>query len=204
MQSSLAFIDFETTGLSPDRGDRIIEVGVAVLTGGEITDRYQSLVNPGRDIPWFVENLTGITDEMVGTAPAATAVMREVLDYVGDLPLVAHNAGFDRRFYDMELGRICRKRKQDFICSLRVARRIFPEAQNHKLATLVRLAHVQPPRHHRALGDAIMTACLWSHMIKLIQGRHRMREVPLALMESLQFVPVRDGHQQIAKWAQPA
>ena len=106
MGKDLAFIDFETTGLSPERCDRVIEVGVAVLTGRRIVDGYQSLVNPDRQIPGNVEDLTGINDEMVESAPRARAVMREVLDFVGELPLVAHNAAFDRRFYDMELGRI--------------------------------------------------------------------------------------------------
>jgi DNA polymerase III subunit epsilon len=200
MGRDLAFIDFETTGLSPGRGHRIIEVGIAVLTGGRITDRYQSLVNPGRHIPWVVEDLTGINDEMVEAAPPARVVMREVLDFVGDRPLVAHNAGFDRRFYDMELDRIRRKRKQDFICSLRVARRLFPRAKNHRLETLIRLTGLRPTRLHRALADSVLTARLWHHMIKQVRRRYRVRNVPIELMEALQYVRVKDGSREITKW----
>ena len=124
MPTNLAFIDFETTGLSPESGDRIIEVGIAVLEGGRIVDRYQSFINPQARIPGAVVALTGIDDSMVRTAPKAVDVMPEVLKFVGDLPLVAHNASFDRRFMDSELRRIGQRRTNDFICSLLVARRV--------------------------------------------------------------------------------
>ena len=135
MRERLAFIDFETTGLSPGRGDRVIEVGVAVLEGGQIIDRYQSLINPGMTVPAFIEEFTGITNKMVSSAPTANEVMRDLYDFVGELPVVAHNASFDRGFMDAELSRIRRRRKQEFICSMRVARRVYPRAPNHKLVT---------------------------------------------------------------------
>ena len=144
MTEALAFIDFETTGLSPDAGDRIFEVGMAVLHKGRIVDRYQSFVNPEMRIPYEVVALTGIDDAMVRPAPKAMQVMHEVLEFVGKLPLVAHNASFDKRFMDSELSRIRRHLSNEFICSLRVARRVYPAAPNHKLATLVRLAKVTP------------------------------------------------------------
>ena len=106
MGDYLAFIDFETTGLSATRGDRVIEVGIAVLNGGRIVDRYQSLINPKMRIPSFIEHLTGITDEMLSSAPTARKVMSEVYEFIGDMRLVAHNASFDRGFMDAELSRI--------------------------------------------------------------------------------------------------
>ena len=114
-------------------------------------DRYQSLVNPRVPIPWVIEDLTGITDDMLRSAPGAPEVMSEVHEFIGEMRLVAHNASFDRGFMDAEFSRIRRRRKQDFICSLRVARRVYPRARNHKLGTLVKLTGVQsrrarPPR----------------------------------------------------------
>lgn len=201
MKDRLAFIDFETTGLSASGGDRVIEVGIAVLEGGRIVDRYQSLINPRMRIPWVIEDLTGITDDMVRSAPGAPAVMGEVHDFIGEMRLVAHNASFDRGFMDAEFSRIRRRRKQDFICSLRVARRVYPHARNHKLGTLVHLTGVRAAaRAHRALGDAEMTARVWSHMIKEVRQKHRIRTVPIELMESLQHVRVRDGHAAIQNW----
>lgn len=202
MKDRLAFIDFETTGLSSRRGDRVIEVGIAVLEGGRIVDRYQSLINPRMPIPWQIEDLTGITDDMVRSAPGAPEVMSEVHDFIGEMRLVAHNASFDRGFMDAEFSRIRRRRKQEFICSLRVARRVYPRAPNHKLGTLVKLTGVQAARVHRALGDAEMTARVWSHMVKEVRDKHQIRTVPIELMESLQYVRVRDGDEVIRNWCQ--
>jgi DNA polymerase-3 subunit epsilon len=202
VKDRLAFIDFETTGLSSRRGDRVIEVGIAVLEGGRIVDRYQSLINPRMPIPWQIEDLTGITDDMVRSAPGAPEVMSEVHDFIGEMRLVAHNASFDRGFMDAEFSRIRRRRKQEFICSLRVARRVYPRAPNHKLGTLVKLTGVQAARAHRALGDAEMTARVWSHMVKEVRDKHQIRAVPIELMESLQYVRVRDGDEAIRNWCQ--
>ena len=202
MPPNLAFIDFETTGLSPESGDRIIEVGIAILSGGRIVDRYQSFINPQARIPAVVSSLTGINDSMVRTAPRAAQVMPEIINFVGDLPLVAHNASFDKRFMESELRRIGHRATNEFICSLRVARRVYPGAPNHKLATLVRLAGVQPAeQYHRALGDAEMTAGLWTRMVEEIERQHDVEIVSLKLMRSLQSCGVARAAETIARFA---
>jgi len=202
MPSNLAFIDFETTGLSPESGDRIIEVGIAIWSGGRIVDRYQSFINPQARIPAIVTSLTGINDAMVRTAPRAAQVMPEVINFVRDLPLVAHNASFDKRFMDSELRRIGHRPTNEFICSLRVARRVYPGAPNHKLATLVSLAGVQPAeQYHRALGDAEMTAGLWTRMVEEIERQHDVEIVSLKLMRSLQSCGVSRAAETIARFA---
>ena len=202
MTEALAFIDFETTGLSPEAGDRIIEVGIAVLHKGRIVDRYQSFVNPEMRIPYEVVALTGIDDAMVRPAPKAIQVMHEVLEFIGKLPLVAHNASFDKRFMDSELSRIRRRLANEFICSLRVARRVYPTAPNHKLATLVRLAKVPPAeQYHRALGDAEMTAGLWVRMTEDIERQHGIDLVSLEMMQALQSCRVAGAAELIAKFA---
>jgi DNA polymerase III subunit epsilon len=202
MTKKLAFIDFETTGLSPESGDRVIEVGIAVLVGGQIVDRYQSFINPQVRIPGVVVALTGIDDSMVRNAPKAVQVMPEVMAFIGNMPLVAHNASFDKRFMDAELRRIRTRRANEFICSLRVARRVYPSAPNHKLATLVRLAGVQPAKqYHRALGDAEMTAGLWTRMVEDIEQQHGLESVSLELMQSLQSCRVAGAAEAIARFA---
>jgi DNA polymerase-3 subunit epsilon len=201
MRDHLAFIDFETTGLSARGGDRIIEVGIAVLDGSRIIDRYQSLINPRMRIPRQIEQLTGITDAMVRSAPTAQQVMGEVHDFIGEMQLVAHNASFDCGFMDAELARIRRQRKQEFICSLRVARRVYPRSPNHKLGTLVNLTGVQAAdRAHRALGDAEMTARVWIHMVDEVRQKHQIQTVPVELMASLQHVRIHGGDDAIARW----
>src|SRR6476620_8331868 len=124
----VAVIDFETTGLSPGMGDRATEIAAVIMEDGKVIDRYQSLMNAGVRIPSYIEALTGISDSMVRKAPAAAEVMLEVSHFVGDYPLVAHNASFDCKFWDAELARIGRHRQQEFACSMLLSRRLFPEA----------------------------------------------------------------------------
>jgi DNA polymerase III subunit epsilon len=92
-------IDFETTGLSPEHGARATEIAAVLVRNGQVVDRYQSLMNAGQRIPPFIQSLTGITNSMIRAAPPAAQVMAEVADFVGDYPLVAHNASFDRKFW---------------------------------------------------------------------------------------------------------
>jgi DNA polymerase-3 subunit epsilon len=185
-------IDFETTGLSPDWGARTTEVAALILEGGVVTHRFQSLMNAGVPVPPFIQNLTGITPAMVRNAPPASEVMRELRRFIGDLPLVAHNASFDRKFLDAELERLRLKRKQEIICSMRVARRVYPAAPNHQLATLVSFLGLKTAgRYHRALADAEMTAQLWTRVTRDLSHRFALRSVPVEFLMATQFVPTR-------------
>ena len=185
----VAVIDFETTGLSPDQGDRATEIAAVLLKDGKVIGRYQSLMNAGVRIPAFITELTGITDAMIRNAPPVADVMREVSDFVGDYPLVAHNASFDSRFWDAELNRVRRKRRQEFACSMLVARRLFPQAPNHKLGVLVEYANLPVTgRYHRALADAEMAASLLVHMEEELRRRYQLCDVPHELLRKIQKV----------------
>ena len=169
----IAILDFETTGMSPDVGDRVTEVGAVVIAEGKIVDTFQSLMNAGVRIPRFIEQLTGITNAMIRNAPPVNEVMIELAGFIGELPLVAHNASFDRKFLDAELSYIGRQRRQEMACSVLVSRRIYPEAPSHKLGELV--CYVGLPTdgiYHRALADATMTAQLWLRMQEDIGSRY--------------------------------
>ncbi|MBS3744803.1 MAG: 3'-5' exonuclease, partial [Wenzhouxiangellaceae bacterium] len=159
---SYAVIDFETTGLSPAHGARPTEIAVVLVRGDEIVDRYQSLMNPDVRIPHEIQAFTGITDAMVRRAPPVREVMREAVRFAGGHPIVAHNASFDRKFWERESAAIDGYRAGAFLCSLLLARRLFPGAPNHKLATLVRALRLPSDgRFHRALADAECTAHLF-------------------------------------------
>jgi DNA polymerase-3 subunit epsilon len=187
---TVAVIDFETTGLSPDMGDRATEVAVVIVENGQIVDRYQSLMNAGVDIPPFIEGLTGISNAMRRQAPPAAEVMAALAAFVGDVPLVAHNASFDSKFLDAEWARIDRRRQQTFACSMLLARRIYPAARDHKLGTLVRhLGLPSAARHHRALADAEMTAHLWVRMVSDIGRKYGLGTVPHVLLCAMQKTP---------------
>lgn len=185
----VAVIDFETTGLSPDHGDRATEIAAVLVQDGKVVDRYQSLMNAGVRIPPFIAGLTGITDAMIREAPPAADVMWEVADFVGDIPLVAHNASFDCKFWDAELGRIRRSRRQEFACSMLVARRVFPQAPSHKLGVLVEFANLPVAgRYHRALADAEMAASLLVRMEDELRCRYKIGDVSHELLREIQRV----------------
>ena len=127
---------------------------------------------------------------MIRSAPPVAEVMREVSDFVGDYPLVAHNASFDSRFWDAELARIQRARKQDFVCSLLLSRRIFPLAPSHKLGALVEYAKLPVAgRYHRALADAEMAASLLLRLEDELRLRHKVRDVSVELLRRIQRAP---------------
>lgn len=183
-------IDFETTGLSPGYGDRATEIAAVLIADGHIVAQYQSLMNAGVRVPSFIEQLTGISTAMVRAAPPASQVMAEVADFVGDHPLVAHNAAFDRTFWDAELARIGRRTTQPFVCSMLLSRRLLPEAPNHKLGTLVRHAGLPvAERAHRALADAEMAAHLTLYLERALVERYGLAEVSHALLGRIQRTP---------------
>ena len=185
----VAVIDFETTGLSPDHGDRATEIAAVLVRDGKVVDQYQSLMNAGVHIPQFITELTGISNAMIRKAPPAADVMREVSNFVGDTPLVAHNASFDRKFWDAELGRIHQNRQQEFACSMLVARRVLPQAPSHKLGVLVEFAKLPVVgRYHRALADAEMAASLLIHLETELRRRYKLRDVSHELLREIQKV----------------
>jgi DNA polymerase-3 subunit epsilon len=185
-------IDFETTGLSAMQGDRATEVAAVVIDETGIVGRFQSLMNGGRRIPPFVQDLTGISNAMIRQAPRAEEVMRQLLDFIAGRPLVAHNAAFDHGFLGAELDRIGEACPTGLLCSMKVARRVYPEAPNHRLETLIRHVRIEATgQYHRALADAEMTALLWLRMERKLQNDFDLPEVPLELMQRIQTAPCK-------------
>jgi len=127
---------------------------------------------------------------MLSTAPSIKEVMHKLKVFLAQHHLVAHNASFDSRFLDAELERINHKRKNEFACSMLSSRRLYPEAPNHKLDTLVRYKSLKTDGiHHRALADAEMTAHLWIRMIEDIRNNYGLQAVSFGLMQQLCKIP---------------
>ncbi len=186
----IAVIDFETTGMSPGHTCRATEIAAVIVEDGRIVARYQNLMNSGAYVPPFIESLTGISNAMLRKAPPAAEVMAEVAEFVGRTPLVAHNASFDQKFWDAELGLIQRQRVQDFACSMLLARRLLPQAPNHKLGTLNSWAQLpHTGQAHRAMADAEMAANLMLFMVAQLRERHAIRDISHGLLCRLQKVP---------------
>lgn len=200
---SVVVIDFETTGLSPGYGDRTIEVGAVLISGNRIVDRFQSLMNPQMRVSSFIEGFTGITNSMLVSAPGIAEVMGQLKAFIETHPLVAHNAGFDSRFLDAEFKGINHRRTNEFACSMLVSRRLYPDAPNHRLETLVSYKQLQTDGvHHRALADAEMTAYLWLRMIEDIKSTYGIGEVSFKLMQQLAKVPKKKLPEFLAKHVQ--
>ncbi len=193
--NTVVVLDFETTGLSPDYGDRAIEIGAVRIENGEIKDRFQELMNPGRRINSFIENYTGITNSMLKAAPPCKKVMHQFADFIDGYNLVAHNASFDKRFLDAELGYISRTYSGQFACSMLMARRIYQHAPDHKLGTLVEYVNIPGDGgFHRALYDSEMTAKLWLAMLDDIGGQYDIASIPFSLIQQLTKTPKNFVH----------
>ncbi len=179
-------LDFETSGLSPQYGDRAIEIGAVLIEAGKVVDRFQRLMNPGFKINSFIASYTGISNAMLQEAAPCAEVMDEFADFIGKYSLVAHNASFDRKFLDAEFADIGRTRCSDMACTMLTARRVYPNAPNHKLGTLVQYCAIKNNGvFHRALADAEMTSGLWLAMIDEIKTLFGLNQVSFNLMKKL-------------------
>jgi DNA polymerase III subunit epsilon len=187
--SVVGVIDFETTGLSPTLGDRATEVAIVLLEGTKVVGRFQSLMNAGVRISAFIEQYTGISNEMIRTAPPAADVMAEARRFVQGVPLVAHNASFDQRFWTAELGRLGADEQADhsFACTMLLSRRLYPQAGSYRLQALASF-HALPPagRAHRAMADAEVAAALLSRIREDIQRDYEVEAAPHELLVKLQ------------------
>lgn len=184
--NTLVVLDFETSGLSPNQGDRAIEIGAVLIEQGVITDRFSELMNPGFKISAFIEDYTGISNQMLKHAAPCAEVMARFADFIGNHHLVAHNAAFDQRFLDAEFARIGHQYAGQFGCSLLVARRLYPLAINHQLATLVRYKQIPSDGiFHRALADAQMTGELWLTMLDDLQRDFAISAPPFSLLQTI-------------------
>ena len=156
-------IDVETTGRSP-QWDHIIEVAALKISDGQEVGRFSSLIQPpsmpgGTYVDEFIAALTGITDEMLESAPFAPDVLAEFASFVGDVPVVGHYVGFDINFlYDSFDRYLDRPFSNDYIDTLRVARKLHPEMPHHRLADLVDFFSITHNDAHRAMGDVEATA----------------------------------------------
>jgi len=184
--NSVIVLDFETTGLSPNQGDRAIEIGAVKLQDGIVVDTFQELMNPGFRVSGFIEGYTGITNAMLNSAPSCSDVMAQFADFIGNDNLVAHNASFDKRFLDAELDGIGRTYSGEFACSMLIARRLYQEAPNHKLGGLVEYKQIENDGvFHRALADSEVTAKLWLKMLEDMQDDYQVASPSFNLMQRL-------------------
>ena len=185
--NTIAVIDFETTGLSPAMGDRATEIAIVLVQGDKVVDRYQSLMNAGVRVSGFIEQYTGITNAMLAAAPPVDTVMADAARFVGGAPMVAHNAAFDRKFWMAELERVDVDARNAFACTMLVSRRLYPQAPNHRLGSLVDYHRL--PRFgqaHRAMADAEMAAALLGQIRQDMRSRYGLDDAGHELLMKVQ------------------
>lgn len=187
LDQPIVMLDFETTGLTPVQGDRITEVAALRIVGGEVVERYVSLVNCGVRIPSFITGLTGITQAMVDSAPPASQVVPQLLDFIGSDPLSAHNASFDEKFLRAEAERLnLAPRHAALVCSLKLSRRVFPQLGSYKLGQLSGALGIQfRSAAHRAEADAEVAAKVLIHIGQHLRSSYGIGQVDTELLVSV-------------------
>jgi exonuclease, DNA polymerase III, epsilon subunit family len=164
---NVTVFDLETTGLSPDCGDRITEIGAIKLVGNKLCGVFQTLVNPGRKIPDKIVEITGITNEMVAGKPTISQVLPLFMDFVQDDLIAAHNAKFDTSFLRYELKECGINKNFEIYCTLLNSRKEVKTSANFRLSTLKNHFNLKPMgAMHRALSDAYVTAQLYLKLTK--------------------------------------
>jgi DNA polymerase III epsilon subunit family exonuclease len=164
--------DLETTGAKTPPC-RITEIGAYRVKGGEITGEFHTLVNPETPIPLFIAQLTGISDRMVKSAPKFRDIAHAFLDFIGDSVLVAHNAHFDLRFLNHEIGRMYEAYSvaNQHLCTVQLSRKLLPHIENHRLNTVAAHYSIALVNHHRASDDAHATAHIFVNLLSELNLR---------------------------------
>ena len=162
--SETVAIDVETTGLSPASGHRVIEIAAVRVSGHGLGESFHSLIDCGRPVPSRVRRVHGIGDEMLAGQPGPALVFERFRHFIGNSPLVAHNAAFDRAFIRHEFGRLGWRFNNRIHCTLALSRRHLPDLPDYRLETVFR--HLFPEdgdalRLHRALDDARVAGRIW-------------------------------------------
>jgi DNA polymerase III subunit epsilon len=164
LERRFAFVDLETTGVSP-ADDRITEVGIVRVDGDTVVDEWSSLLDPGVPIPPEIQALTGITSAMVRGAPRFAELWPQIAARLAGRIFVAHNARFDYGFLKAEFRRVGERFSADVLCTVRLSRRLFPQYTSHRLDALIDRHRLPAAERHRALGDARLIqaflATLW-------------------------------------------
>ena len=162
--------DIETTGFSPVT-NHIIEIGAVRVEKGQITDRFSTFVNPQVPIPYHIEQLTGINDNMVLSAPVISEVLPKFLEFCGDAVIVAHNASFDTSFIRENANRLGLTYEPTILDTVTLARLLLPNLNRYKLDTVAKELKISLENHHRAVDDAGATAEIFVRFLEMLHAR---------------------------------
>ncbi|NLL76518.1 MAG: PolC-type DNA polymerase III [Clostridiales bacterium] len=167
--STFVVFDIETTGFSPVN-NRIIEIGAVKVENGQIADRYSTFVNPDVPIPFEIEKLTSINDDMVMGAPMIDVILPQFLEFCQDAVLVAHNANFDMSFIMENIRRLGIKKEFTYVDTVGIARILLPHQAKHTLDAVCKTLGISLANHHRAVDDAEATAEIFIKFMSMLKA----------------------------------
>jgi DNA polymerase-3 subunit epsilon len=184
-------LDFETTGVSPGGGARVIEVSAREVVDGRAGEEFLTFVDPGVEVPFEIIQITGITTEMLQGAPKSPVVMRELAAFIGSSPVVGHNVGFDRKFLEYEADEFLRQGEVRTLCTLLLARRVFPGHASYRLGRITQAVGISSAeRLHRASADTWVTAHLFDRICEHARSWCGSRPVCHDVLHQLQRVKI--------------
>ena len=176
-KANFCVFDVETTGLSPYK-NKIIEIAIVKVSKLKIVDKYCTFINPGRQIPFFITNLTGISDDDVYDAPYFDEVADDIMNFISDHILIAHNLAFDQSFLKTELKNCSREKiTNPGVCTVKLARRLYPNLRSKSLSSVSSHLRLKNKDAHRAYGDADVTAKVLIKMLKALKEKHELEIV---------------------------
>ena len=168
-QTEYVVFDVETTGLSPQGGDRIVQIPALRLKRGKSIETFESLVNPQRELPFEAQQIHHITQEMIAGAPTADEILPRIIDFTGGACLVGHNIKFDLNFICFELSLIRRKLGEGTpaIDTLKMAKTLLPHLTSFRLSHVAHSLGAAVEETHRALPDAKLTAKVMKRLMDI-------------------------------------
>ncbi len=185
--------DIETTGFSPSN-NRIIEIGAVKVSEGQIVERFSEFINPREPIPFEIEKLTGINDEMVMNVPGIEEVLPRFLAFSEGAVMVAHNAGFDMSFIYANARQLGLPLKKTVVDTVGLARVLLPELNKYKLDVVAKALHISLENHHRAVDDAEATAGIFLAFLQMLEEREidtldKVNELSAMSVDALKKLP---------------
>jgi DNA polymerase III subunit epsilon len=198
-----AILDIETTGGSP-RLEKITEIAIYLHDGNSITGEFVTLINPERNIPYFITNLTGISNEMVEDAPKFYEVAKQIVEFTEGMTIVAHNAKFDYSFLREEFRSLGFNFKRNLLDTVTLSRKLFPGYPSYSLGNICANLGIEIQDRHRAAGDALATTRLFELLIErdaqlnggsgsLIKNRKAAKLHPKLDLAKVEAIPEEPG-----------
>ncbi len=172
-----AIIDIETTGGSPI-AEKITEIAIYIHDGKQIIDEFVSLVNPEKKIPYYITQLTGISNSMVAEAPKFYEIAKKIVELTENRIFVAHNVNFDYNFIKHEFKHLGYSFHRDKLCTVNLSRKIIPGHRSYSLGKLCKELNIIIDGRHRAAGDALATVKLFEHLISKSNNETDFSELP--------------------------